>query len=144
MMISYSGPNVEDYRWINLVTVDEKPPLVNDGSTIQTPYLDPPPGGWSYGDSDNSPFYWDDKDFNSNSVYNISNNRTQNTLKFTDCPKDPYLTADKYIEFNTCIINIHTAGPEQCIQWQLKPLNRIKVIGRVLIPIDMFKGILPK
>jgi hypothetical protein len=48
------------FNWFQVVTADNMPPNDANGNPLMPPYIDPPPGGYSFQWADNVPWYWDE------------------------------------------------------------------------------------
>ena len=88
------------FNWYQTVNADPYPPTKN-GVALVPPYMDPPLGGYDYqqpaGD-DNLPFYWNAAELG------IYNNGA--SLRFSDTPAEPRLTAAQFIDFTTTLVGV--------------------------------------
>lgn len=107
------------YRWINVVLEDPKGITDYDGNKLQTPYIDPPPGGFKYGRADNDKYYWDNDDCEyCRTRYKASFNRDGNKYEFQDYPNDHRLKPGQKIKFRTCIVDTYNNDKElSCVKW---------------------------
>lgn len=105
--------NEHHFNWYQVRVGGGAPPKAADGSTPTIPFVDPPPGGWSYGWADKLPWYWDEtKPADGKNpdgtpyedVYQLSKQSSGDKLNFVDYPAG----SDK--EFNTWLVSLNADG----------------------------------
>jgi hypothetical protein len=115
-------------RFINIVTNDPHgAPSAHLIQNIQTPYIDPPIGSWSYEplNTNDDIYYWDSDVHSENSIYKHTDTRQ---TQFIDCPSDPRLKQDETINFTTLIVNSNTKEILHVVDWSLDYQRKTTVI----------------
>lgn len=113
--------NLYRYRWVNVVLEDPHgpPPLANN-LTLNTPYIDPPIGGWLYDPIDintDDKYYWDNNPSSKHSVYNFVT--AKNNVEFIDCPIDTRLTKGQEVKFITVLVDTKENKLLYQVDWRL-------------------------
>jgi len=145
--VTHTTPNVENYRWVNIITQDPHGIKDRQGRLMKEPYLDPPIHGWQYEAADASPYYWDDANFNGNSRHKINHpkNTGEDFITFKDCPAEPRLKRKETVEFTTCLFNTVTKQSEKCIKWALNAKRRsVLRTEDTLLPLYIEQNLMPK
>ncbi len=131
----------ERFAWVNYVEQDPYGVRDRNGKIVQTPYNDPPPGGYEYDGADNHPFYWDiDECDNCKSRHHYQHPKiiSKFQLVFEDHPSDPRLRSGESVDFVTHLVGIKKSYSSKkqaeweilsTFSWQLK--NTTKQEGRV-------------
>jgi hypothetical protein len=127
---SYGDPNSLDaaakkcgehhFNWYQVVTSDNDPPTLPDGSKPVPPYIDPPTGGYSGQWADGLPWYWDEGEPPPPGTpgfepgYHLHDNLTDkngdginDTLDFVDYPYGPPPT---HVTFETWLVSCNADG----------------------------------
>ncbi len=99
----------DHFNWVNYVENDPHGIEDTTGKTLQTPYNDPPMGGYAYDYADKYPFYWDvvecDRCKNRHHFRNY-NNWKPHELVFEDAPADYRLQPGEAVEFITHLVGV--------------------------------------
>ena len=107
------------YRWVNTVLEDPKGIKDRNGKWLETPYVDPPNGGFDYGIADHSPYYYDDNDCEEcGERHKVWKFHKEGKFVFVDYPNDPRLKPGQKIKFETCLVDTYEDDKElQCVKW---------------------------
>ena len=113
----------EHFNWTNYVVED--PHGISDrlGQRLNTPYNDPPQGGYLYDPADELPFYWDVEacqqcKFRHHRQH--QNNLNQFELVFEDFPADYRLQPGEKIEFVTSLVGVKEYDAQtQTAKWEV-------------------------
>ncbi|MEL6495175.1 MAG: hypothetical protein AAFQ41_08620 [Cyanobacteria bacterium J06623_7] len=99
----------DHFNWTNYVTQDPHGITDRLGQKLNTPYNDPPQGGYLYDPADEMPFYWDlelCQRCKSRHHRQNPNNLRQFELVFEDYPADYRLQPGEKIEFITSLVGV--------------------------------------
>jgi len=83
---------VHHFNWLQVVVVDDNPPMLPGGLFPDPPYIDPAPGGFAAGWADQLPWYWDEgpdptpTPANWADGYHLDDQTTVDHLAFIDYP----------------------------------------------------------
>lgn len=143
----------ERFAWVNYVEQDPYGMRDRNGKIVQTPYNDPPPGGYKYGGADNHPFYWDiEKCDNCQSRHYYQHPKiiSKFQMVFEDYPSDPRLQSGESVDFVTHLVGIKKNNPTQweiltSFSWKLtnivKREGRVSLIKNNIDPIQLSRSL---
>ena len=104
-----SALGYERFAWVNYVERDPHGMGDRHGKILQTPYNDPPPGGYQYEAADNHPFYWDIElcdNCRPRHHYQHPQITDKYRLVFEDHPYDPRLESGESVDFVTHLVGV--------------------------------------
>jgi len=113
----------ENFNWASYVVKDPYGISDRSGQQLNTPYNDPPRGGYLYDPADELPFYWDlERCLQCKSRHHWQNrhNLKQFELVFEDSPADYRLQPGEAIEFVTNLVGVRNYDrQEKTVQWEI-------------------------
>ena len=113
----------DHFNWTNYVVEDPHGITNQLGQRLNTPYNDPPKGGYLYDPADRLPFYWDlekCQQCKSRHHWQHQNNLKQFELVFEDFPADYRLQPGEKIEFVTNLVGVKEYDPQtQMAKWEI-------------------------
>lgn len=111
-----SSLGYDHFNWASYVEKDPYGIRNQAGQKMQTPYNDPPQGGYLYDPADKLPFYWDlvkcDRCKPRHHFHN-PHNLKQSELVFQDSPADYRLQPGEAVEFVTHLVGVKQYDPQQ-------------------------------
>ena len=121
----------DHFNWVNYVEKDPYGILDITGKQLNTPYNDPPRGGYHYDLADRLPFYWDvvncDRCKQRHHFQNY-NNLKEFELVFEDAPADYRLQPGEAVEFLTNLVGVKKINPHtQQAEWDILHTFRWKL-----------------
>ena len=113
----------DHFNWTNYVVKDPYGITDRMGQRLNTPYNDPPVGGYLYDPADKLPFYWDleqCQQCKSRHHWQHQNNLKQFELVFEDFPADYRLQPGEKIEFVTNLVGVKEYNTQtQMAKWEI-------------------------
>ena len=113
----------DHFNWTNYVVEDPYGITNQMGQRLNTPYNDPPMGGYLYDPADRLPFYWDlekCQQCKSRHHWQHQNNLKQFELVFEDFPADYRLQPGEKIEFVTNLVGVKEYDSKtQTAKWEI-------------------------
>ncbi|MEM6610674.1 MAG: hypothetical protein AAF652_00155 [Cyanobacteria bacterium P01_C01_bin.72] len=123
----------EQFNWTSYVIQDPYGIQDQAGKQLNTPYNDPPKGGYIYDPADHLPFYWDlEKCYRCQSRHHWQNqnNLQPFALVFEDSPADYRLQPGEVIEFITSLVGIKQHDIEtQTAAWEILHTFRWQLVS---------------
>lgn len=128
-----SNLGYDHFNWANYVEKDPYGIVSHAGQRLNTPYNDPPQGGYKYDSADQLPFYWDlvacDR-CKSRHHFQNPRNSSQFELVFEDSPADYRLQPGEAVEFITNLVGVKQYDPEkQIAEWEILHTFRWKLVN---------------
>ncbi|MEM8673749.1 MAG: hypothetical protein AAGF83_07735 [Cyanobacteria bacterium P01_G01_bin.67] len=126
-----SSLGYDHFNWANYVELDPYGIVDRQGQQLNTPYNDPPQGGYRYDAADKLPFYWDvvrcDR-CKSRHHFQHARNRSQFQLVFEDSPADYRLQPGEAVIFVTSLVGVkHYDSQQHQSEWEILHTFRWKL-----------------
>ena len=113
----------DHFNWVSYVEEDPYGIADATGKQLNTPYNDPPMGGYLYDSADGLPFYWDVEECDRcKQRHHIQheNNLKQFELVFEDAPADYRLQPGEAVEFVTNLVGVKKINRDrQEAEWDI-------------------------
>ncbi|MFM2312982.1 MAG: hypothetical protein RLZZ04_2258 [Cyanobacteriota bacterium] len=118
-----SSLGYDHFNWASYVVEDPYGIFDQGGQRLDTPYNDPPKGGYLYDAADHFPFYWDLEQCHqckSRHHWQNEQNLKPFELVFEDAPADYRLQPGETIEFVTNLVGVKYYDPQnQTAKWEI-------------------------
>ncbi|MDJ0531174.1 MAG: hypothetical protein QNJ70_01550 [Xenococcaceae cyanobacterium MO_207.B15] len=153
-----SALGYERFAWVNYVEQDPHGIRDRNGKIVQTPYNDPPAGGYQYDAADNHPFYWDIERCDncySRHHYQHPKIKSKYQLVFEDHPSDPRLQSGESVNFVTHLVGVKSNSVESnqadweiltTFSWKLTSPNikkgRVSLVANNIDPLQLSPALL--
>ncbi|MEM7594022.1 MAG: hypothetical protein AAF383_21360 [Cyanobacteria bacterium P01_A01_bin.83] len=144
-----SSLGYDHFNWVNYVELDPYGIVDHQGQKLETPYNDPPQGGYRYAAADKLPFYWDlVKCDRCKPRHHIKHGRNSSQFKlvFDDSPSDYRLQPGEAVEFVTSLVGVKHYDPQQyqaewdilhTFRWQLtNPRSNYSQVSLIESDVD--------
>ena len=118
-----SSLGYDHFNWTNYVELDPYGIVDHQGRKLETPYNDPPQGGYRYATADKLPFYWDVVKCNRcQPRHHIQHGRNSSQFKlvFDDSPADYRLQPGEAVKFITSLVGVKQYDPQRHqAEWEI-------------------------